>query len=198
MSGHLKISFFVLVSMTMTLSACTDISVKPTYPDVNRPEPTPTTAGSPTSGKPSSTSQLPATQLRQKVNQAHLNTKIIAATGKEKQENYKSISLEKIADAKALIGDDPKAIAILVFGDTQSEGGSRDVTVDYPQPNQAIVTITQTGVADDSVAAIKYRAQLVATQSSPTGKQWKMIWAGSQVKCHQGRGHQDWSTELCL
>lgn len=199
MSGHLKISLLVLVSMTMTLSACSDISVKQTYPDGNRPEPIPIAATrSSTPGKASSTSQLPASQPRQKSNQAYSNTEITTASANEKRENYKAISLEQIADAKTLIGDDPKAIALSAFGDTQSEGGSRDVAVDYPQPNQSIVTITQTGVADDSVGAIKYRAEFVPTQSSQVGKQWKMIWAGSQVKCHQGRGHQDWSTELCL
>jgi len=199
MSRKLKISLVVLTSMAMTLSACSDISVKQSYPDGNRPDPTPTAAtGSSTPGKASSTSQLPATQPRPKSNQAHPNTKITTASAKEQRENYKPISLEKIADAKTLIGNDPKAIALSAFGDTESEGGSRDVAVDYPQPNQAIVTITQTGVADDSVGGIRYRAELVPTQSSQTGKQWKMVWAGSQVKCHQGRGHQDWSTELCL
>ena len=199
MSRKLKISLVVLTSMAMTLSACSDISVKQSYPDGNRPESTPTApTGSSTPGKASSTSQLPATQPRQKSNQAHSNTKITTASAKEQRENYKPISLEKIADAKTLIGNDPKAIALSAFGDTESEGGSRDVAVDYPQPNQAIVTITQTGVADDSVGGIRYRAELVPTQSSQTGKQWKMVWAGSQVKCHQGRGHQDWSTELCL
>lgn len=97
-----------------------------------------------------------------------------------------------------MIGDDPKAIAVAAFGDVDSEGGSRDVQVEYPEPDRAVVIITQTGVADDSVRAIRYRAELIpTTKSSQTGKQWKMVWAGSQFTCHPGRGHQDWSTKLC-
>ena len=115
------------------------------------------------------------------------------------RENYKAIALEKIAPPDALMGNDPKAIALSVFGKTESEGGSRDVRINYPRPNQAVVIITQIGVADDSVRGIRYRTEFrTALKPSPTGKQWKMVWAGSQVTCQPGRGHQDWSTELCL
>jgi hypothetical protein len=97
-----------------------------------------------------------------------------------------------------LKGTDPKAIAIAHFGQTESEGGTREVTLEYPQQNLAVVTITQTGVADDSVGAIRHRVELVPTSpSAQTAKEWKLAWAGSQVKCHVGRGHQDWSTQNC-
>lgn len=112
--------------------------------------------------------------------------------------NYKSISLDKITDTNVLVGKDPKAVALTAFGTIDSEGGSRQVTVDYPQSDRAIVTITQTGVADDSVGGIKHRVELEQTKSAQTAQQWKAVWAGSQVKCQPGRGHQDWSTELCL
>jgi hypothetical protein len=103
-----------------------------------------------------------------------------------------------MADTAAVVGNDPKEIALSAFGNIESEGGIRDVKVDYPQPNQAVVTITQTGVADDSVGGIRYRVELRQNKEVPTGRQWEIVWAGSQVKCHQGRGHQDWSMELCL
>jgi hypothetical protein len=113
------------------------------------------------------------------------------------RQNYKSISLAEIAP-NALVGNEPKGIALSAFGNIESEGGSQDVTVDYPQRDRAIVTITQTGVADDSIRAIRYRVELLRNQSAQASKQWKIVWAGSQVKCHPGRGHQDWSTKLCL
>lgn len=113
------------------------------------------------------------------------------------RQNYKSISLAEI-EPNALVGTEPKAIAVSAFGNIESEGGSQDVTVDYPQRDRTIVTITQTGVADDSIRAIRYRVELQQHQTAQAGKEWKIVWAGSQVKCHPGRGHQDWSTKRCL
>lgn len=113
------------------------------------------------------------------------------------RQNYTSIPLAEIAP-NALVGKNPKAVALSAFGNIESEGGSQDVSVDYPQRDRAIVTITQTGVADDSSGAIRYRVELQQNQSAQAGKQWEIVWAGSQVKCHPGRGHQDWSTKRCL
>lgn len=145
------------------------------------------------SANPASTSQPSQTQPRTN------SEKATSAKAQAHRENYKPIALSEIGKDKALAGDDPKAIALSAFGDVQSEGGSREVTVEYPQANQAVVTITQTGVADDSVRGIKYRAELAPTsKSASTGKQWELVWAGSQVKCQSGRGHQDWTKELCL
>jgi hypothetical protein len=205
MSGKLKLFLVLLAGVSIGLSACNDISVQQTSPpneagqsSGNRPEATPTTATRLFKETKSSASQSPASQPSQTSSLNNSDAKTTAASAKAHRENYKSISLTKIADAKALAGNDPKAVALSAFGNVESEGGSRDVTVDYPQPNQAIVTITQTGVADDSVGAIRYRVELQPEKSAQTGKQWEIVWAGSQVKCHPGRGHQDWSTELCL
>jgi len=111
--------------------------------------------------------------------------------------NYKSIPLETINSSQQ--GSDPRAIALEAFGNIESEGGLREVRVEYPQPNLAIVTIIQTGVLDDSIAGIRYRVELLPTvESAQTGKEWKIVWAGSQVKCYPGRGHQDWSTKECV
>lgn len=205
MSGKLKLFLVLLAGVSIGLSACNDISVQQTSPpnevgqsSGNRPEATPTTATRLFKETKSSGSQSPASQPSQTISLNNSDAKTTAASAKAHRENYKAISLTKIADAKALAGNDPKAVALSAFGNVESEGGGRDVTVDYPQPNQAIVTITQTGVADDSVGAIRYRVELQPEKSAQTGKQWEIVWAGSQVKCRPGRGHQDWSTELCL
>lgn len=207
MFGKLKLFLVLLAGVSISLSACNDISVQQTSPPNevgqspgNRPEATPTTTTrSSKQGTMAFASHSPASQTSQTISLNNSDAKTTAASAKAHRENYKPISLTKIADAKALAGNDPKAIALSAFGNVESEGGSRDVTVDYPQPNQAIVTITQTGVADDSVREIRYRAELVTTsKSAQTSKQWKLVWAGSQVKCQPGRGSQDWTTELCL
>jgi len=206
MFGKLKLFLVLLAGVSISLSACNDISVQQTSPPNevgqspgNRPEATPTTTTrSSKQGTIAFASHSPASQTSQTISLNNSDAKTTAASAKAHRENYKPISLTKIADGNALAGNDPKAIALSVFGNVESEGGSRDVTVDYPQPNQAIVTITQTGVADDSVGAIRYRVELQPEKSAQTGKQWEIVWAGSQVKCHPGRGHQDWSTELCL
>jgi hypothetical protein len=179
MSKKLKKFLLVLVSVAMTLSACNEITERSgqTITPVS-PSPTP--------------------QLSETLNQNPALEKTTTNTQTERQ-NYKPISLSEIADTEARVGSDPKALALSAFGNTETEGGSRQVRVDYPQPNLAVVIITQLGVADDSVRGIKYRAEFVpTTKSAQTKKQWEIVWAGSQVTCQAGRGHQDWSKELCL
>ena len=185
MSNQLKTSLVLLFSLAMTLSAC-GVSVKQRNLEGNRSEPTP------------SISQSPTRQTSQTTNQDKSKTNTSEATLQQERENYKPISLTQLTKSNGKSGNDPKAIALAAFGDVDSEGGSRDVKVEYPQSDRAVVIVTQTGVADDSVRAIRYRAELVPTaKSSQTGKQWEMVWAGSQFICQRGRGDQDWSTKLC-
>ncbi len=174
------------------LSACNDISI--------RSKPTQTIAIGSSNQGTSSTSHSSTSQRNQTLSQEQSVAKGTATDLQAYRENYKAISLPEISDANALIGNDPKAIALSAFGKTDTqEVGSREVKVDYPQTNRAVVTITHVGVADDSVRGIRYRAELVpTTKSTRADKQWEIVWAGSQVTCQQGRGHQDWSTELCL
>jgi hypothetical protein len=112
---------------------------------------------------------------------------------------YEPINLEATAKPLELAGSDPEAIALAAFGISESEGNlSQTVTVDYPQPDKAVVILTQTGVADDSVNGFRYRLEMESTTPSPTNPSWQTVWAGRQFKCQPSRGHQDWSTELCL
>lgn len=213
MSSQLKIFLVVLAGMAMTLTACNSSDVTPkasvnesetvATPQAssaarepeNRPSPSPTLEDIPPATNPSPTPQLspdPSPEsTKSKLSKSGAN---VASD----RENYKPIELGNIAKDKALSGDEPKAIALAAFGDIDSEGGKRDVSVEYPQSDRAVVVITQTGVADDSIQAIRYRAELVPTKkSSQTGKQWEIVWAGSQFTCQPGRGHQDWSAKLC-
>lgn len=190
MSGQLKNSLVLLASLAITLSACNRVNVESRNIEGNRSEPTPQVTTPVQSPSPLVTPTPILSQDKSEV-------KTSSASVKVNRESYKPIALTQLTKNEALIGEEPKAIALAAFGDVDSEGGSRDVKVEYPQPDRAIVIITQTGVADDSVRAIRYRAELVPTSKSPTAKQWKIVWAGSQFTCQPGRGHQDWSMKLC-
>lgn len=190
MSGQLKTSLMLLASVAITLSACNRVSVESRNIEGNRSEPAPQVTTPVKSPSPLVTPTPLLSQDKSKVTTSSASVKV-------NRENYKPIALTQLTKNEALSGEEPKAIALAAFGDVDSEGGSRDVKVEYPQPDRAVVIITQTGVADDSVRAIRYRAELVPTSKSQTGKQWKIVWAGSQFTCQPGRGHQDWSMKLC-
>lgn len=190
MSGQLKNSLVLLASVAITLSACNRVNVESRNIEGNRSELTPQET---TPVKSPSPLVTPTPILSQDKSEVKTST----ASVKVNRENYKPIALTQLTKNEVLIGEEPKAIALAAFGDVDSEGGSRDVKVEYPQSDRAVVIITQTGVADDSVRAIRYRAELVPTSKSQTGKQWKIVWAGSQFTCQPGRGHQDWSIKLC-
>jgi len=189
MSGQFKISLFLLAGMAISLSACNTID--------SSTQATPTAANS----SPNSVSApiVKKTTEKQGTQQASQTLPVAKNQGSDtaaERAKYKSVPLDKITNTKALIGTDPKAMAVSAFGEIESR--SKDVQVEQSQLNKTVVTITQTGVADDSVGGIKYRVEFTpTTESAQTNKQWKIVWAGSQYKCQVGRGHQDWSTEYC-
>lgn len=47
-------------------------------------------------------------------------------------------------------------------------------------------------LADDSVRAEKHRIEMQLV-----GDRWKIVWAGTQVKCQLGRGQSGWSKQPC-
>ncbi|PSN11090.1 hypothetical protein C7271_25065 [filamentous cyanobacterium CCP5] len=92
-------------------------------------------------------------------------------------------------------GDDPRLIAISVYGSREPVEGNYEETAELIEttPGEPVVLFTQTGLADDSVEGIRYRIEFV-----PEGDLWRINWVGRQTRCYPGRGPQDWSTELCL
>lgn len=92
------------------------------------------------------------------------------------------------------VGADPEEIALATFGiDDPGEGNFvQEVMVDEQTATDAVVTLTQTGLLDDSVEGMQYRLEFVAADN-----QWEMVWAGRQVRCQPNRGSQAWSTDLC-
>ncbi|MGB7440187.1 MAG: hypothetical protein WA919_03905 [Coleofasciculaceae cyanobacterium] len=175
----------LLVMLAVSLGACKDTSNLPELKPTNQPR------------EKTAQNKTPTGELPQTANQEKPPPETVASATKGERKGYKPISLTKIEDRTTFIGKKPKEIALLSFGNTDSEKSSEQVAVEYPKANQAIVTITTTDVADDSVNGIRYRVELEKNQSAKTGKNWEIVWAGSQYKCQPGRGHQDWQAEFC-
>ena len=116
---------------------------------------------------------------------------------------YQKLALNKIASHSPnhqenkttnLVGNDPKQLVLQYFGiPDKQDSQKQEITAICTDAKQIIVLLTKTGLLDDSVAGIRYYVELV-----PVEQGWRISWAGRQQKCHPGRGHTDWSTELCL
>ncbi|MEM8830577.1 MAG: hypothetical protein AAGE96_14645 [Cyanobacteria bacterium P01_G01_bin.19] len=95
------------------------------------------------------------------------------------------------------IGKDPQAIALAALGLKETtESEQEQVTIDYDQDKSPVVKIIQTNLADDSVAGIRYLVKFVPYNDNDANM-WQVVWAGQQFKCYKGRGHLDWSKDLC-
>jgi hypothetical protein len=92
------------------------------------------------------------------------------------------------------VGASPEAIALAAFGmDDPGEGNfTQEVTVVEQTATDAVVTLTQTGLLDDSVEGMRYWLEFTSADN-----QWEMVWAGRQVRCQPNRGSQEWATDLC-
>ncbi len=83
----------------------------------------------------------------------------------------------------------PAVLAINAFDTTQLKGSNRKVEVVYPQPNQAMVTITQTNLASPKPKPIEYRVELTSFGRSlfvTSPPLWQIVWAGSSEQCLRG------------
>jgi hypothetical protein len=59
--------------------------------------------------------------------------------------------------------------------------------------DEASVTVTREGLADDSVRAVRY----VIVLARDGDGMWNVSSARRLQRCHEGRGHQDFSPQLC-
>lgn len=96
--------------------------------------------------------------------------------------------------AKNRTGPDPLTLATNAAN--VRVGGPVDIEVlpspGVESPSQVMVTITQGGILDDSVAGVRNRFDIQQQNG-----QWTIQRAGRQVRCQAGRGHQDFSAEIC-
>lgn len=118
-------------------------------------------------------------------------------TGAESAESVEgrgAYSEVPLPPADQRMGADPQAIALDAFGMADPGEGNftQEVTVDEQTATDAVVTLTQTGLLDDSVEGMRYWLEFAAADN-----QWEMVWAGRQVRCRPNRGSQEWSTDPC-
>ncbi len=80
---------------------------------------------------------------------------------------------------------------------TPFEGLSQQITLNYDQaesPNKSVIIITEKGYLDDSVSGARYTFQMVKNSHG----HWSIFARTHLLKCHEGRGHQEYSEEPCL
>jgi len=92
-------------------------------------------------------------------------------------------------------GTDPMAM-VLTTRQPNTEGvGSEQFKLNYLAPDKAIVVVTKTGLADDSVAATRTRYEFAA--SGTGAAKWQLTQVTQQNKCKPDRGSHDWTGDLC-
>ena len=95
------------------------------------------------------------------------------------------------------IGKDPEAIARSALSLKEATESEREqIAVEYPSGRLARIIITQTNLADDSVADRRYLIEF-APYGDRADEKWQVVWVGQRFKCRLGRGQQNWGTDLC-
>jgi hypothetical protein len=112
----------------------------------------------------------------------------------ESMEGRAAYSEVPLPPADQRVGADPQQLALDTFGMTDPGEGNftQEVMVVEQTATDAVVTLTQMGLLDDSVEGMRYWLEFAAADN-----QWELVWAGRQVRCRPDRGSQDWSTDLC-
>ena len=92
------------------------------------------------------------------------------------------------------VGADPLTLARNLYGSSEPVEGnySEEPELLSKTATQQVVLFTQLGLPDDSVRGQRHRLEF-----EPQGANWKLTWAGRQVQCWPGRGHEDWGTAPC-
>lgn len=98
----------------------------------------------------------------------------------------------------SLASGDPSQLPLIVLN---SNFGKQErlpkIEIDRSKPTQIVAWATYLGLEDDSVKDIRYRIEMIPSDSLCTCQRWKISWIGRQYRCQAGRGAQDWSAQLC-
>jgi hypothetical protein len=92
---------------------------------------------------------------------------------------------------------DPMTMVLTTRQPSTEATGAEQIRLSYPSSNKAVVTVTKTGLADDSVAATRTRYEFAPVEAAEGPKQWQLTQATEQNKCQPERGSQEWTGELC-
>ncbi|MBD2665097.1 hypothetical protein H6G73_11550 [Richelia sinica FACHB-800] len=130
----------------------------------------------------------PMTLNTEVVNQQRQEFSVVAqsseAIADPERHHYKTIPLD--SNNFVLQGSDPTILALNAIDDLGLVSGKPEIEVVYPQPNQALVTVTQIPLTGNKGKKVKYRLEMTTfgrsllVNSPPV---WQIIWAGSQAKC---------------
>ncbi len=127
-------------------------------------------------------SQLSIARKQQQIQAKQISTQNIIVNAYSFQ--YKTIPLKRFTTS--LKGTDPTALAVNAFDPNHLKNLDRKVEVVYPQPNQAMVTITQTDIAASKPKPIKHRVKLTSFGRSlflTSPPLWQIVWAGTSEQC---------------
>ena len=104
---------------------------------------------------------------------------------------YQELSLPSNSN---LVGAEPQQIALDIFGLTEPiEGNFQEhVQLEEQSEKRAIITLTQTGLPDDSVEGTRYRLEFIRDSEL-----WRLDWVGRQVRCYRDSARQAWTTASC-
>ncbi|MBF2001220.1 MAG: hypothetical protein IGS38_10920 [Synechococcales cyanobacterium M58_A2018_015] len=95
-------------------------------------------------------------------------------------------------------GSDPLAMVFELRRPNTEAMGSEQLRLNFPAPDRAVVIMTQTGLPDDSVAAIRTRYEFeLGEEAGASQPLWQLTQVTQQNKCQPGRGPQDWTGDLC-
>jgi hypothetical protein len=113
----------------------------------------------------------------------------------EERLNYREVELRQLARRGfPLQGTDPREITFNMLGRaTLGEGERPSVLERQSFTEYSIVTITNEGMADDSVSAQRYRLEFEPIDD----QRWQIVWAGTQQRCWRGDNPEEWVTQLC-
>jgi len=89
---------------------------------------------------------------------------------------------------------DPQRVAHEFLRTDNIDAATTDTQVTNASPAAAVVVVTVNGLADDSVHAIRFDLHL-ARQADQT---WRLDSAGWSQQCQPNRGHQNFTTALCI
>ncbi|HYE97230.1 MAG TPA: hypothetical protein VD962_13590 [Rubricoccaceae bacterium] len=101
-------------------------------------------------------------------------------------------TMEEGANPDDFTGRTPDAAARRTF--QQGDAREMEIATLRQTARRAVVLVTWLGLADDSIRDERVR---VVYQRDGNGV-WVPSMLGKQVRCHAGRGHQDWGAEPCV
>jgi len=121
--------------------------------------------------------------------------RVEAEQRREERVNYREVELRQLAQrGSPLQGTDPGEMTFNMLGRaTLGEGEQPSVLERQSFTKYSVVTITNEGMADDSVSAQRYRIEFEPIDN----QRWQIVWAGAQQRCWRGDNPREWVTQLC-